>query len=202
MVMICQTFLLAGRKHKKPWPCLRPLSGSFNLMKIVIRAFAMPVVVLIMVSSLVFGQVMAGLNPCDLFTKAEAEALFKESVSEGKTGKTSMPAGVSGRYTYQKKAGTYGLTIKVSSLEAIRQEKLFDSPKDYFTRQKKARLATDNAAKKLKVLPGLGDDAFWNGFDLWILKGNYFSGYDITPPFWISLVPRVYDVGDYQRSGM
>lgn len=121
-----------------------------------------------------YGQQKGSLNPCNLFTKADAEALFKETVSEGQAAATSMPAGVSCKYVYKKKGGSYGVTIKVSERDALKQEGMYDSPKDLFSRQKKARMASESTAKKVKVIPGLGDDAFWNGFDLWILKGDYF----------------------------
>ena len=84
-----------------------------------------------------------------------------------------MPAAVSCRYSFRKKGADYGVTLKVSTLETIKQEGIYDSPKDYFTRQKRARLASDITAKKFKVMPGLGDDAFWNGLALWIIKDNY-----------------------------
>jgi hypothetical protein len=139
--------------------------------KILTCGLVVPLVALVF--SMVFGQPKGGLIPCDLFTKEEAEALFKVAVSEGQTEKTSMPAGVSCQYSFRKKGATYGVTLKVSSMEAIKQEGIYDSPKDCFSRQKRARLASDLTAKKLKMIPGLGDDAFWNGFALWIIKDNY-----------------------------
>ncbi|MGC1404214.1 MAG: hypothetical protein WA974_14950 [Thermodesulfobacteriota bacterium] len=144
-----------------------------------------------LVSSMVFGQPKGGLLPCDLFTKAEAEALFKVAVSEGQTEKTSMPAGMSCQYSFRKKGATYGVTLKVSTLEAIKQEGIYDSPKDYFSRQKRARLASDMTAKKLKMIPGLGDDAFWNGFALSIIKGHYC----------INIVVNSFLRGSFQNSG-
>lgn len=125
-------------------------------------------------SVIVFGQTPGALNPCALFTKGEAEALFKEAVSEGEKGKTMMPAGVSCKYSYQKKGAYYSLTIKVATAETLKPEGLFDSPKDYFLRQKKARLASEQTAKKFKMLSGLGEEAFWSGYDLLILRGPYF----------------------------
>ena len=139
-------------------------------MKTKILICGLGVSLVALVFSMAFGQMKGGLIPCDLFTKAEAEALFKVAVSEGQTGETSMPAGVSCRYSFRKKGADYGVTLKVSTLEAIKQEGIYDSPKDYFTRQKRARLASDITAKRLKMMPGLGDDAFWNGFALWIIK--------------------------------
>jgi hypothetical protein len=40
------------------------------------------------------------------------------------------------------------------------------------TRQKKARQAGGHATETFRPVPGLGDDAFWNGSDLWVLKGD------------------------------
>lgn len=136
-----------------------------------------------------YGQQKGSLNPCDLFTKADAEALFKETISEGQAATTSMPAGVSCKYVY-KKGGSYGVTLKVSTRDALKQEGIYDSPKDVFSRQKKARMASESTAKKVKVIPGLGDDAFWNGFDLWILKGDYF----------INIIPSSYLAGTFKNS--
>lgn len=139
--------------------------------KILICGLVVPLVLLVF--SMAFGQPKDGFSPCDLFTQAEAEALFKRAVSEGQTGKTSMPAGLSCNYSFRKKGAAYGVTLKVSTVEAVKQEGIYGSPKDYFTRQKRARLASEITAKKLKMIPGLGDDAFWNGFDLLVIKGNY-----------------------------
>jgi hypothetical protein len=140
------------------------------MIKTKILIFVLGVSLVALVFSMAFGQTKGGLIPCDLFTKGEAEALFKAAVSEGQTGMTSMPAALSCRYSFRKRGADYGVTLKVSTLEDIKQEGIYDSPKDYFTRQKRARLASDITAKKFKVIPGLGDDAFWNGFALWIIK--------------------------------
>lgn len=112
-------------------------------------------------------------NPCELFTKAEAEALFKEPVSDGQTGKGTMPATSTCKYSYRKKGATYGVTIKIATTDGLRQEGFYGSAKDVFARQKKARMASENT-KKVKAVQGLGDDAFWNGYDLWIVRGDCF----------------------------
>jgi hypothetical protein len=113
-------------------------------------------------------------NPCDLLTKAEAETLLKEAVSDGQTGKGVMPAVSTCKYSFKKKGATYGVTIKVATTDALRQEGFYNSAKDVFTRQKKARMLSEDTAKQMKAVPGLGDEAFWNGNDLWIIKGDYF----------------------------
>lgn len=113
------------------------------------------------------------LDPCDVFTKAEAEAFLKEAISSQRSDKAAAPAGSVCTYFYKKKGGTYSLKLKLSSTEEIKKEGIFKSAKDYFERQKKARTASAYASKKLKPVPGLGDDAFWSGNDLWIVKGDY-----------------------------
>ncbi len=132
-------------------------------------------VLLAVVSSGALAQGKAGTpNPCDLFTKAEAETLFKEAVSDGQTGKSAMPALSTCKYSSMKKGVAYGVTIKIATTDALRQEGFYSSAKDVFTRQKKARMSSEDTAKQVKVVRGLGDDAFWNGHDLWIVRGDYF----------------------------
>jgi hypothetical protein len=113
-------------------------------------------------------------NVCELLTRAEAQGILNESVSDGQSGKGSMPAVSTCKYSYSKKGATYGVTLKVATSDALKQEGFYASARDVFTRQKKARMSSEQTAKRLKVLPGLGDDAFWNGHDLWIVKGEYF----------------------------
>ncbi len=115
-----------------------------------------------------------GVSACDLLTKAEAEGLLRESLSDGQPGKTSMPAADTCKYTYKKKGATYGVTLKVATTATLKQENFYNSAQDVFSRQKKARMASPDTAQKMRVIPGLGDDAFWNGYDLWIVKGPYF----------------------------
>lgn len=117
-------------------------------------------------------QTKATSNPCDLYTKADAEALFREKVSDGIVKKTAAPAGESCRYTFKKKGGTFGVTIKTATTPVIKQEGIFDSAKDIMARQKKARSSSEHAAKKFKAILGLGEDAFWSGTDLWVVKGE------------------------------
>ncbi len=113
------------------------------------------------------------LEACELLTKVEAEALFNETVWSQRAGKVSAPAGNNCTYFFKKKGGTFSVKLKVSSSEEIKNEGIFKSARDIFDRQKKARMANENTAKQLKSVAGLGDEAFWNGFDLWIVKGDY-----------------------------
>lgn len=112
------------------------------------------------------------LSPCELFNRADAEDLFKEPVSEGKFRKTSFPAGESCQYVYKKKGDAYGVTLKVATTAALRQEGMFKSASDAFTRQKNALASSGYGKQKLMGLQNLGDGAFWNGHDLWVLKGD------------------------------
>jgi hypothetical protein len=121
-----------------------------------------------------FAQNKGAQNPCDLFTRAEAGMVLRETVSDGQTGKGAMPVVNTCRYSFQKKGASYGVTIKIATTDALKQEGFYSSAKDVFARQKKARMSSEDTAKKVKVIQGLGDDAFWNGHDLWIVKGDYF----------------------------
>lgn len=117
--------------------------------------------------------VLAGTNPdtCGLFTRADAEGLFGQTVSDGISRTTTFPAGESCRYSFTEKGDSYGFTVKISTTEAISKEGINDSAADLMARQKKAR-KTGYAAKTFRSVQGLGDDAFWNGNDLWVLAGD------------------------------
>jgi hypothetical protein len=111
-------------------------------------------------------------DPCELYSRADAESLFKESVSEGVARETMSPAGRICSYTFKKNGDMYGLKVRISTTSAIQEEGLHDSAADVMERQKKARKASEQAVKTFRAIPELGDDAFWNGSDLWVLKGD------------------------------
>jgi hypothetical protein len=146
--------------------------GGMMKTRILTGSLALPVILL---AGFCFSASAASspVDPCALLTKADVEALVNETVSDGQIEKTSTPQGASCKYSYKKKGAAYGVKVKVSATDALKQEGFFSSAKDVFARQKKARMASEDTAKKVKVIPALGDDAFWNGFDLWILKGDY-----------------------------
>ncbi len=116
----------------------------------------------------------AGASPdvCSLFTRADAEGLFGQTVSDGIARTTMFPAGESCRYSFTEKGDSYGITVRISTSVAIREEGINDSAADVMTRQKKARKAGGHAAETFRPVSGLGDDAFWNGTDLWVLQGD------------------------------
>ncbi len=115
----------------------------------------------------------AGSSPdaCALYTQADAAALFGQTVSDGIPRTTMFPAGESCRYTFTEKGDSYGITMRVSTSAAIEGEGINSSAADLMTRQKEARQA-GHAAKTFRPVAGLGDDAFWNGTDLWVLQGD------------------------------
>ena len=117
-------------------------------------------------------QADTATDACSLFTRGDAESLFKETVSEGISRDTVAPVGQSCRYSFNKKGGAYGIKVRVSKSAAIREEGIYTSAMDVMERQKKARKASQYASKTFKEVPGLGDDAFWNGTDLWMMKGE------------------------------
>jgi hypothetical protein len=114
----------------------------------------------------------AGAIPCDYYTKEDAQKLFGVLVSGPIQKKTSLPAGQSCRYTFPYKGGTCGLTLSISTTSDIAEEGLFESAKDQMERQKRTRMSHQHASKSFKAIPGLGDDAFWTGKTLWVLKGE------------------------------
>ena len=60
----------------------------------------------------------------------------------------------------------------MSTSGAIRDEGIFDSAKDVFERQIRARKANEETLKKFGEIEELGDGAFWEGTSLWVLKGD------------------------------
>jgi hypothetical protein len=114
----------------------------------------------------------ASADACGLYTRADAEGLFSQTVSDGVSRTTLFPAGESCRYSFTAKGDSYGITVRVSTTAAIREEGINDSAADVMTRQKKARQGGGHAAETFRPVPGLGDDAFWNGSDLWVLQGD------------------------------
>ncbi|OPY01978.1 MAG: hypothetical protein A4E60_01362 [Syntrophorhabdus sp. PtaB.Bin047] len=135
-------------------------------------------IILVMTALVIgFGPAPAGaagpLDACSLLTKADAEALLNQTSSSHKAGKVSAPAGNQCAYFFKKKGGTYSAKLKVSSSEEIKSEGIFKSARDVFDRQKKARMANADTAQKMRSVGGLGDEAFWNGYDLWVVKGGY-----------------------------
>ena len=127
----------------------------------------------IFILSLTAAHAAGPIDACSVFTKADAEALFNEKVTSQKSGKVSAPAGNMCTYFFKVKGSTYSIKIKISSSEEIKAEGIFMSARDVFDRQKKARMASADTAKKMRNIPALGDEAFWNGYDLWIVKANY-----------------------------
>jgi hypothetical protein len=117
----------------------------------------------------------ASADACGLYTRADAEGLFSQTVSDGVARTTMFPAGESCRYSFTAKGDSYGITVRISTSAAIREEGINDSAADVMTRQKKARQAGGHAAETFRPVPGLGDDAFWNGSDLWVLQGDFLA---------------------------
>jgi hypothetical protein len=119
------------------------------------------------------GPARAGalVDVCGLFTQVDAETLFGQTVSDGIARTTMFPAGESCRYSFTAKGDSYGITVRVSTSAAIEEEGINSSAADLMARQKEAR-KSGHAAKTFRPLSGLGDDAFWNGTDLWVLQGE------------------------------
>ena len=120
-------------------------------------------------------------HPCELYTRADAEVLFQQQVSEGVRKTTVAPAGQSCRYSFQKRGGTFDLTVRTATTASIREEGIFSSAQDVVLRQKRARTSGEQAAKQFMVVADLGDDAFWSGSSLWVLKGDLLAVIKVNP---------------------
>ena len=112
------------------------------------------------------------LNPCELLTRDDAGRILGAKVPAGVSRTTMMPAGKSCRYTYQMNGSVYGVTLRITTDSEIKEEGFNDSAADLMSKQKKARAGHAHAATTFKEIAGLSDDAFWNGTDLWVLKGR------------------------------
>ena len=141
----------------------------------------MPRLCRLAVTALVFcvvslaNQGLAQDNPdaCLLFTDADASALFQETVSPGVARAAITPAGNSCRYFYDKNGDAFGMSLTYCTDASIAQEGIFDSVADVMMRQLRARQNSAHASTLLIVMPGLGDEAFWDGTSLWMRKGGH-----------------------------
>ncbi|HDQ40751.1 MAG TPA: hypothetical protein ENN39_06945 [Desulfonatronum sp.] len=139
---------------------------QFLLIRVCAAFFLMGV----MPWSLAHGQFSAGQTPCDYFTKADAEALFQRTVNDPILKAVSAPAGQSCRYTFSHAGDSgYGVAIRISTTSEIAREGIFSSVKERMDRQKKTLSERSDA---FKDLAGLGEDAFWNGTDLWMSQAD------------------------------
>jgi len=134
---------------------------------------AVTALVLCLVSLSNQGLAQDSPDACLLFTEADASALLQESVSAGVARDAMTPAGRSCRYSYAKDGGVFGLSLTYCTDASIAQEGIFDSATDVMMRQLRARQNSAHAATLLKTMPGLGDEAFWDGTALWMRKGGH-----------------------------
>jgi len=103
-------------------------------------------------------------EPCALVTKAEAEKIMGEEVTDPIPAKvTGMAAG--NRCAYRtaaplaQRGGVGTLQVVVYDPETMAQEGiLFKTPREYFL---KNRGALEKSSKNLQDVPGLADQAFW-----------------------------------------
>jgi|GEM_PF-4240555 len=133
----------------------------------------------------VYGQEQAGVNPCLLFSKIDAESILGEKVSDGKVIDDAVIFGAQGcNYSYIKEdfgvKAKYGIIVNIASSEALRQGGLYSSAKEAFVKRKNALLNSAYGKEKTKSVSGLADDAIWDGKILWFLKGDYYIWIKIT----------------------
>ncbi len=139
------------------------------------RFFRVAVTALVLSVVALSNQGLAQESPdaCLLFTEADASALFQESVSPGVARAAITPAGGSCRYTYAKDGGVFGMSLTYCTDDSIAEEGIFDSAADVMMRQLRARKNSAHASTLLKIMPDLGDEAFWDGTSLWMRKGGH-----------------------------
>ena len=113
-----------------------------------------------------------GLDPCELFSQSDAEALFKEPVSPGILRDSVTPAGKSCRYSFKKNGSVFGISVRVCTTAEIAAEGIYASAEDVFVRQVNARTSHEEASKTFQEVGVPGGEAFWSGTDLWVLKGD------------------------------
>lgn len=137
--------------------------------------------VFIMVAALVFLLLFAlpaavwayeSTGACGVYTQADASQLFQVTVSPGISKPAIMPAGGSCRYSFHQNGDVYGIKVRITDDAALQEEGIYDSVSDLMARQKQARHSNTYAAQKYREISGLGDEAFWNGDDLWVRKGE------------------------------
>jgi len=114
----------------------------------------------------------SGVGACGIYSQADASALLQESVSDGVSRTTTFPAGNSCRYTFQKNGDSYGIQVRVCESVAIKEEGIYESAADVMTRQVRAHQSKNLADDKFRLIPNIGDEAFWNGTDLFARKGD------------------------------
>lgn len=138
------------------------------------RFFRLAVTALVLSFVALSNQGLAQESPdaCLMFTEADAGGLFQENVSPGVARDALTPAGSSCRYTYTKDGGVFGMTLTYCTDASIAEEGIFDSAADVMMRQLRARKNSAHASTLLKIIPGLGDEAFWDGTGLWMRKGG------------------------------
>lgn len=140
------------------------------------RRFSRLAVAALMLNLLAFsGQVLAqdGPDACLVFTQADASGLMQESVSPGVARAVTSPAGNSCRYTYTKNGEHYGLSLVYCTDATIAEEGIHDSAADVMARQLRARKNSSHASSLLKIIPNMGDEAFWDGTALWMRKAGH-----------------------------
>jgi len=110
-------------------------------------------------------------GPCELFTRQEAEALLKETITDERVLESNLPAGVTCRYAYRKDGSAYETRVKLATDRSITEEGIHDSAKDVFDRQVKTRRSHEYASERLREFEGIGEGSFWDGSSLWALQG-------------------------------
>lgn len=112
-------------------------------------------------------------DACLLFSQADASGLLLKDVSPGISRAATLPAGSSCRYTYSEGGEVYGLTLVHCTDATIAEEGVHDSAAEVMSRQLRARKGNETASSLLRILPAMGDEAFWDGTSLWMRKGAH-----------------------------
>ncbi len=139
------------------------------------RFYCLVIAALVLTFSPFSGQGLAedGPDACLVFTQSDASDLFQENVSPGVARVAASPAGSNCRYAYTRDGEAYGLSLVYCTDATIAQEGIHDSAADVMARQLRARKNSPAASGLLEIIPGLGDEAFWDGTALWMRKAGH-----------------------------
>lgn len=111
------------------------------------------------------------VDPCVFITKSDAEAIAGGPMNEPLQDESQDPAGKSCRY-FSTQESNLSRAVEIQVLESDNLKmSLYGWPADeYFSHFKAGH---KNAGDDFEQLQGLGDDAYWWGSNVFVLKGKY-----------------------------
>jgi hypothetical protein len=132
----------------------------------------------ILATALFAGGEKGALDPCQLLTKQEAEKVLGTAVKPGRLNSSGTLFGtLSCEYlTVDRFEKSGSVTVMVGTTAFMKaNDAIFESAKEKYEKEKQAHiqaLKAQHKGKSFDAIEGLGDDAYWNGVGLSILKGE------------------------------